>query len=359
MSARPGRGSIDAPAASEYQDPDAPPEPSKAERLASLRERTAEAKAGISRYQRQKLVEWWSQFYGTPPDETVSAEEMARQFLDPPSCQWTKNSPLGFLAVKGIVSVLSPDGGLRYLDPHKEHVIGVDLTERDAQWLLEAKAAQSLPVVTVKVLAFSWRRMLDPRALGYRGELVLYRGTLQDRFLEQAEQFGEIEIVQDGRYTGKPESLGPCPTPREKDPKGRTYLEGYEGAVSRGMAAATKRASGQRTHDPLPKSIDALIPDLPEHIRNPEWYTTPEILVRPNTSATIADFVFEDQKPVKVCEWLAAVLNVRTTRHGEPILDFIDTPSEPGQRFRAAVAEFAAMNPNAKTDDVNFPVYAA
>ena len=43
-----------------------------------LREKTADARAGLSRHQKAELVRWWTAYHGSPPDETISAEEMAR-----------------------------------------------------------------------------------------------------------------------------------------------------------------------------------------------------------------------------------------------------------------------------------------
>ena len=43
---------------------------------------------------------------------------------------------------------------------------------------------------------------------------------------------GLIEIIQEGRFPGSPESLGTCPMPQLKDPAGRTYLRGdYQGGM--------------------------------------------------------------------------------------------------------------------------------
>ncbi len=329
----------------------------KSERLAALRQATAEARSGVTAYQKRELHRWYEAYTGEPVPASKTVEELAQLFLNPP-CQWAKGAPRGFVAVTAVTAVIK-DGKLKYLDKCKEHLVGVDLSEEDVRQLLEGKVAALLPCVTVRVLARQWCRTLDPNPLGVRGELALYRGAVNDRFLEQAEQLGQIEIVQEiGRYAGKPESLGQCPTPRPRDPDGRTYLSNYKGAAGRGEAAAVGAGGGPRTHEPLPRTLDALLPEPPKHIRNPEWHETPMVRVKPNSDLHLEHFDLFDQQEVKVPEWLACVLNVRRNRHNEPMVDFIDAPSEPGRRFIADVAEHAAAYPDAKTDDVTFPVYS-
>ena len=78
----------------------------------------------------------------------------------------------------------------------------------------------------------------------------------------------------------------------------------------------------------------------------------------PNADLRVEYIELADQTETKICEWAAAVLSVRRTRHGEPYVNLVDTLSEAGVRFRQAVQEFVAVNPNAKTDDACFPVYS-
>ena len=40
-----------------------------------------------------------------------------------------------------------------------------------------------------------------------------------ERYLEQSIEMGFVQFIQEGRYRGRLEDLGQCPTPQEKTPK--------------------------------------------------------------------------------------------------------------------------------------------
>ncbi len=329
-----------------------------ADRLASLRERTATARAGITRLQRQKLVEWWLAYHGQAPGPDVTPETMAEKFLSPPA-RWSTGSPRGYIAVSGVVSVIGPDGKLRYLDKHREHLVGIDLGDEDVRQLLEGKVATLLPCVTIWVIDASWPRFLaSPIIPSPRGTLYLWRGTTADRYLEQSREMGLIEIIQEGRFSGSPESLGICPMSQLKDPAGRTYLRGhYQGGMGL-VSQFLLPGEGPKVHPPMARVLENLLPEPPAHIKNPSWDATPLIRVKPNETRTIDYYELTDGCELRVPEWVAAVLSVRKTRHGESCVDLLDELSEPGQRFRADVQHYTSLHPSATTADEGFPVYS-
>jgi hypothetical protein len=349
------------------------PKPSQQERMVELREQhatlskaTASAASGLSRYQRKALVEWWTAYHdGEAPGPDVSPEMMTAKFLNPPA-KWGKGSPLAYLVLRRVptATVISPEGRLENLSSTREYRVGIDITEDEAQRLIREDLAAYLPVATVQVTAHSWKRPLDPQPLGVRGQLVLFRGDTErledrERFLNQAIEMGDVRIVRyQGRYTDRLEDLNPCPTPAPQNPAGRTEIRCHYPAGSNGAPGHV----GVREPDQLPpvaRTVEALIPEPPKTERLPEWHETPMTRIVPNAYLELEYFQLFDQQETKVPAWLAGVLTVRRTRHGEPYVNLVDAPIEPLQRFIADVEAFTAENPGARTDHVDFPRYCA
>ncbi len=387
----PGRGSIDGP------NPEAqpgegwvrPPKPSQQERAAEIRQQhatlakaTASAEVGLSRYQVAALKAWWEIYHGEAPAADVTPEMMAELFLRAPA-RWAKNAPLGLMTMRPGSSAV----GLHHededdtLDEFTEYKIGIDVSESAVNRLVAKRKAVMLPCLTIRVLAASWpfpfgaaiippqfnavnqaehdrlvREFASSFTSGVRGQLLLLAGTRSDRRIQQGLELGLIDVVSEGRYKGELEHLGTCPSPEARNPDGRAIVQTYIPA----HGLPTDQIVSARNPDPIPptpRTIDALLPNPPKHIRNPAWHETPMIEGKANFTDSIAGFEFKDQEVTRTVEWLGAVLNVRKNQRGEPMWEPMRDFSEPTQRFRAAVEAFTAANPGAKTDHENFPVY--
>jgi len=334
-------------------------ESSKAARIASMRAQLAAPvqpePTGFSGFQKRALKHWWTRFHGQAPGDDVTVEEMARQFLDPPA-QWAGDSPRGFLAVEGSVPVVNKDGALDYLDPTKVHRIGIDVSDADARRLADQKAGALLSCLTLRVLCFSWPNIpLSPIAPAVRGQLVCWRGTGNDRLVEQAFLLGMVEILQDGFYAGPLASLPACPTPRVSDPPKRAYLDGYTPA-SAPEAQKFLKPKNPRSYEATPRTIKAMLPEPPERAAPRGPHESRHVRIQANvTVLNWGGGMLVDGETYTLNVWQALIGSVRANRHGTPYLVILDPLQPWEERFRRVVVQHAATHPGWTSADPDFP----
>ena len=100
---------------------------------------------------------------------------MAEKFLSPPP-RWSAGSPLGYIAVSGVVSVIGPDGKLRIWTNTESISWVLILAMRMFGNSWKAKVATLLPAVTIWVVVRAGRGSSPHRLSPRRAALSTYGG---------------------------------------------------------------------------------------------------------------------------------------------------------------------------------------